>query len=470
MASTGPNESTGKIEEPSPGVLKRAITASAMGNATEWYDYGVYAVLTVYLEEVLFPHGENNTGWVLAAFAVSFIARPLGGVVWGPLGDRIGRRAVLAMTIILMSLSTFCLGLIPSYDSIGIIAPMLLFFLRILQGFSTGGEYGGAATFMAEYAPDKKRGFYGSFLEFGTLGGYALGSLIALGLLVGLGEDTMYDWGWRIPFFVAAPMGLIGLYLRSKMEDTPIFREAEQQGMKEEQTSTQFKDLLIGYWQPIAQMFGLVIALNIINYTLLAYMPTYVQGEIGLSTKEALVMVSVGQLVMMAFTPLAGAMSDRVGRKPMWLISLVGIFIMAIPMYHLMAVSLFWAIVAFIVLGLLYILQLGTISATFPAMFPTMVRFAGFAITYNVATSAFGGTALNVSEFGIDETGDSIFPAYYMMAACVVGLIALYKVVETAGCSIRGSKRPGTEESKAELAAIGAADGSGSSDRRPTDD
>jgi len=455
MASDQPTDgSAAQTHDAPPGVLRKAITASALGNATEWFDYGVFAVLVLYIESALFPQGENATGWVLAAFAVSFIARPFGGLVWGPLGDRIGRRAVLSLTIILMSAATFCIGLIPSYDTIGIAAPILLFGLRMLQGFSTGGEYGGAATFMAEYSPDRKRGFYGSFLEFGTLGGYALGSLIALGLLVGLGEQTMFDWGWRLPFFLAGPMGAIGFYLRLKLEDTPVFREAEEQGLKEEKTSTQFRDLLIGYWRPMAQLFGLVIALNLINYTLLAYMPTYVQQEIGLSTREALVMVSVGQLVMMLFIPLGGKLSDRIGRKPMWYGSLIGIFVLAIPMYMLMAVSFAWAVVAFIVLGLVYVLQLSTISSTFPAMFPTPVRFAGFAIVYNVATSVFGGTALNVSDYFIGQTGDSLFPAYYMMASCVVGLVALYFVTETAGKSIRGTYCPGTPEAEKELAEL----------------
>ncbi len=438
--------------EPPPGVLRRAITASAMGNATEWFDYGIFAVLVLYIESALFPQGENAIGWVLAAFAVSFLARPFGGLVWGPLGDRIGRRAVLSLTIIMMSAATFCIGLIPSYDTIGIAAPILLFALRMVQGFSTGGEYGGAATFMAEYSPDRKRGFYGSFLEFGTLGGYALGSLIALALLVGLGEETMYEWGWRIPFFIAGPMGLIGFYLRAKLEDTPVFREAEKKGQKEEHTATQFKDLIAGYWRPMAQLFGLVIALNVINYTLLAYMPTYVQAEIGLSAREALVLVSVGQLVMMAFVPFAGSLSDRVGRKPMWYASLIGTFVLAIPMYNLMAVSFVWAVVSFIVLGLVYVLQLGTISSTFPALFPTPVRFAGFAITYNVATSLFGGTALNVNNFFIDQTGDNVFPAYYMMFSCVIGLVAIYFVTETAGKSIRSTKAcPGTPEADVEI-------------------
>src|SRR5690606_25660922 len=317
-----------------------------------------------------------------------------------------------------------------------------------------GGEYGGAATFMAEYSPDRKRGFYGSFLEFGTLGGYALGSLIALGLLVGLGEETMYEWGWRLPFFIAGPMGLIGFYLRAKLEDTPVFREAEAKGQKEERTTTQFRDLLAGYWRPMAQLFGLVIALNVINYTLLAYMPTYVQAEIGLSAREALVLVSVGQLLLMAFVPFAGSMSDRFGRNPMWYVSLIGMFVLAIPMYHLMAVSFFWAVVAFVVLGLVYVLQLGTISSTFPALFPTPVRFAGFAITYNVATSLFGGTALNVNNFFIGQTGDNVFPAYYMMFSCLIGLVAIYFVTETAGKSIRCAKAcPGTPEAAIEIAA-----------------
>ncbi|HLR97711.1 MAG TPA: MFS transporter [Jiangellaceae bacterium] len=451
MASD-PTQEPATQHEPSKGTLRRAITASALGNATEWYDYGIFAVLVLYIESALFPEGENAIGWVLAAFAVSFLARPFGGLVWGPLGDRIGRRAVLSLTIIMMSVATFCIGLIPTFDAIGVGAPALLFFMRLVQGFSTGGEYGGAATFMAEYSPDRKRGFYGSFLEFGTLGGYALGSLIALGLLVLLGEDTMYAWGWRLPFLVAGPMGLIGFYLRLKLEDTPVFREAEEKSLKEDKARTQFKDLVVGYWPQMAQLFGLVVALNVINYTLLAYMPTYVQEEINMGAREALVLVSVGQLVMMAFVPFCGSLSDRIGRKPMWYASLIGMIVLAIPMYTLMAQGFIWAVVAFIVLGLVYVLQLSTISSTFPALFPTPVRFAGFAITYNVATSLLGGTAPNVNNFFIGETGNNIFPAYYMMASCVVGLIAIYFVTETAGKSIRGSYCPGTPESERELA------------------
>ena len=195
-------------------------------------------------------------------FAVSFLVRPLGGLVWGPLGDRLGRKHVLAITILLMSGATLCVGLVPSYSAIGIGAPILLVVLRMIQGFSTGGEYGGAATFMAEYAPCRRRGFLGSFLEFGKLAGFSLGALLMLGFSLVLGDDQMHSWGWRLPFLVAAPLGLVGVYLRSRLEDTPIFRELEESGEKEEHTTTEFKDLLAGYWKPILQLGDLVVALD----------------------------------------------------------------------------------------------------------------------------------------------------------------------------------------------------------------
>ncbi|QGN33052.1 MFS transporter [Microlunatus sp. Gsoil 973] len=423
-----------------PSVLRKAIAASAVGNFTEWFDYGVYSVVATYIATALVP-GES-IAVTLGAFAVSFLIRPLGGFVWGPLGDRIGRRKVLATTILLMAGATFCVGLIPSHAQIGWAATLVLYLLRMIQGFSTGGEYGGAATFMAEYSPDRKRGFFGSFLEFGTLSGFAGGSLITLALQLTTSDSFMQSWGWRIPFFVALPLGLIGLYLRTQLEDTPAFRDLEQQGETEGKATTALKDLITGYWRPILTLSGLVIALNVVNYTLLSYMPTYVRTRLGLSETQALVLASVGQLFMMCFLPLSGALSDRVGRKPMWLFSMIGLFVMAIPMYLIMPINFGLTIVAFMVLGLLYVPQLSTISATFPAMFPTQVRYAGFAIGYNVATSLFGGTAPLVNDAFISWTNIEIFPAFYMMASCVVGLIAWLSMKETAGASLKGTEIP----------------------------
>jgi MFS family permease len=447
-----PPHSPVSTDDVPPDVLKKAVAASAIGNATEWFDYGIYAYGVTYISAAIFP-GDTQQATLLAlmTFAVSFLVRPLGGFVWGPLGDRLGRKHVLAITILMMAGATLCVGLVPSYATIGFWAPVLMVLLRMVQGFSTGGEYGGAATFMAEYAPCRRRGFFGSFLEFGTLAGFSFGALLMLGFSLVLNDDQMHSWGWRLPFLVAAPLGLIGVYLRSRLEDTPIFRELEEAGEKEERTATQFKDLLSQYWGPILRLGGVVVALNVVNYTLLSYMPTYLEQSIGLSSTMSLLVPIIGMLAMMVFLPLAGGLSDRVGRKPLWWFSLVGLFIAGVPMFMLMGTNVTGAIIGFAVLGLLYVPQLATISATFPAMFPTHVRYAGFAIAYNVSTSIFGGTAPAVNEWLVGKTGDNLVPAYYMMAACVIGAIALIKVPETTRCPINGTEMPGTPEALPQL-------------------
>ncbi|MDE1918198.1 MAG: MFS transporter [Sphingomonadales bacterium] len=413
--------------------LHRAIAASALGNATEWFDYGIYAYGVTYISAALFPGDVDEAVlFALATFAISFLVRPLGSLFWGPLGDRLGRKSVLALTILLMSGATLAVGLIPTYARIGWGAPAMLVLLRMVQGFSTGGEYGGAATFMAEYAPDDRRGFYGSFLEFGTLAGFSFGAALMLGFSLILGDEAMHGWGWRIPFMVAAPMGLVGLYLRSRMEETPVFREQAAGGSQ----APPLGRLLRENRRPMLVVAGLVVALNVVNYTLLSYMPTYLQRRIGLAPEEALIVPIIGMLFMMLFLPVAGHLSDRIGRRPMWRLSLIGLLVAVVPLYMLMATGLAGAIVGFVLLGLLYVPQLATISATFPALFPTAARFSGFAIAYNVSTSLFGGTAPAIGSALIGATGNELMPAFYMMAACIVGLLALRHMPETAGASL----------------------------------
>lgn len=450
--SVQPARATGVVATSDRQILRRAIAASAIGNTTEWFDYGVYAYTAIYIGRTFFPSDNPAVSTLssLLVFAVSFLIRPLGGLVWGPLGDRLGRQKVLASTIVLMAAATFCVGVLPGYSTIGILAPIGLVVLRMIQGFSTGGEYGGAATFMAEYAPDRKRGLCGSFLEFGTLAGFTLGALLVLVTSTLTEPAAMSEWGWRLPFLVAAPLGMIGLYLRSKLADTPVFRELQKAGEVEQKTQAQFRELA-RYWRPLLLLMGLVVTLNVANYTLLSYMPTYLQGEIGLTSNDALILVIIGQLIMMVLLPFSGALSDRVGRKPLWWVSIVGLFVLAIPMYRLMTLGYPYAIVAFAVLGLFYVPQLSTISAMFPAMFPGHIRYAGFAIAYNLSTSLFGGTAPALNQFLINLTGDKVVPAYYLMVACVVGAIALRAVPETRGCSLRGRKVPAADTSVAPL-------------------
>lgn len=442
-APGGPAGETAAPPHPDARTVGRAVAASALGNATEWFDYGVFAVSVAYITHNFFP-GDFGKVFTLSTFALSFLVRPLGGLFWGPLGDRFGRKRVLALTIILMAGATFLVGLLPSHATIGVAAPVLLIILRMIQGFSTGGEYGGAATFMAEYAPDHKRGFLGSFLEFGTMAGFAFGSLIVLVASLLIGDEAMNDWGWRIPFLLAGPLGIIGLYMRSRLADSPVFQEFDASDHQKSSARTSFLSLFTQYWRQILTMAGLVIALNVVNYTLLSYMPTYLEGETGMDPTTVLTVMFIAQFAMMLVIPFCGALSDRVGRRPMWFVSLIGLFVLAIPMYMLMARGFLWALIGFAVLGLLYIPQLSTISATFPAMFPTHVRYAGFAITYNVATAAFGGTAPLANQALIDATGNPLVPAFYMMASCVIGMIAVLALKETVGASLRGTGIPET--------------------------
>ncbi|WP_432765776.1 MFS transporter [Nocardia cyriacigeorgica] len=422
---------------PEAGRIKRSVAASAMGNATEWFDYGVYAATATYLTDAFFP-GDLGTLGTMLGFAISFVLRPLGGMVWGPLGDRVGRKAVLATTILLMAAATGLIGVLPTHGQVGVIAPILLILLRVIQGFSTGGEYGGAATYLAECANDRKRGFLGSFLEFGTLGGFVGGSAVVLACQLAVGSEAMHDWGWRIPFLLAIPLGLIGWYLRAKLDESPVFTEVAENP----HPPTGLRELIGNYPRELLTLAGLVVALNVVNYTLLTYQPTYLQKTIGLDESTTTTMMLIGQLVMMVCIPFFGGLSDRVGRRPLWLVSLVGLAVLAVPMYWLMGVGTGWAVLGFVVLGLFYIPQLATISATFPAIFPTHVRYAGFALGYNVSTAVFGGTAPLVNEAVIESTGWSLFPAFYMIGATLIGLVAWAFLRETAGTSIRGTEVP----------------------------
>src|SRR5690606_5950987 len=223
---------------------RKAVLATSIGNAVEWFDFGIYSYLAVTIGKVFFPEMSSGVQLIysFATFAVAFIARPLGGIFFGMLGDRWGRKRVLAITLILMAVSTLSIGLIPSYETIGSTATILLLIARLAQGFSTGGEYAGAMTFIAESTPDKKRGMMSSGLEVGTLVGYIAGASFVTLLTLTLGSDTMTQWGWRIPFLVAGPLGLIGYYLRERLEETPAFEAMEEERNQDQYLS--FKEIL----------------------------------------------------------------------------------------------------------------------------------------------------------------------------------------------------------------------------------
>ncbi|HEV7935885.1 MAG TPA: MFS transporter [Actinomadura sp.] len=428
-----------KGNAPDQATVRRAVVASAMGNCIEWFDFGVFSagVMTMIIGTVFFPEDSAGTATLksFALIAAAFVARPFGGLFFGPLGDKIGRQRVLATTIILMSASTFVIGVLPNYASIGMAAPLLLLLVRLVQGFSTGGEYGGAATFIAEYAPTGKRGFYGSFLEFGTLSGYILGSGLVLTINLALGEANMHAWGWRIPFLLALPLGLVGLYVRTKLEDTPAFQEMEKAG---EAAGSPLKETVTHNWRMILNLIAIVFLLNVADYTMLTFMPTYLTENLHIGDVTAQLMtIGIEFAMLLVIAPL-GALSDRIGRKPLLLTACLGYIFLSFPSIKLMQIDNPLAVTAgFAIMGALLVLMLSVIGSTFPAMFPTQVRYGAFAIGYNISTSLFGGTCALVIGSLIRVFHTNYIPAFYLVLAGLVALVPILLIPETAGVPIR---------------------------------
>lgn len=414
------------------GMLRRAMLGASVGNCVEWFDFAVYGYLAATLGAVFFP-SEDPTISLLSSFAVfgvAFFMRPLGGFFFGPLGDRIGRQRTLAAVIILMSASTFVIAFLPSYAAIGIWAPILLVAARLLQGFSVGGEFGGASAFLAEYSPDERRGYLVSWIEFSAVGGFFLGSASVLLLTATIGEDALGSWGWRIPFLLAGPLGLIGLYIRLRVEDTPEFRALERSG---EVSGSPLQETITQNWRPILQVIGLVIIQNAGFYIVLTYMPTYFSEQLGFSSTASSLSSVFTLLLAMALIPPLGALSDRVGRKPLLAASCVGFALLSYPLFLLMNQgNLVGAVLSHVALGALLAVFLSTTIAALAELFPTRVRYGGFSIGYNISVAIFGGAAPFFATYLISLTGNPLSPAFYLIAAAIASLITVATISETA--------------------------------------
>ncbi|MER6307831.1 glycine betaine/L-proline transporter ProP [Streptomyces sp. NPDC001739] len=439
--------------------VRKAVSAAALGNTMEWFDFGVYAYLAGTLGKVFFPASSPGAQVVstFATFAAAFLVRPLGGLVFGPLGDRIGRKRVLAATMIMMAISTFAVGFLPSYHTIGFAAPILLLICRLVQGFSTGGEYAGATTYIAEYAPDTRRGFLGSWLDFGTFVGYSLGSGLVTLLTGVLGTDGLVNWGWRLPFLVAGPLGLIGLYMRLRLEETPAFqREAEQAHHDAEAVRAaggedpveearqsghgRLKEIFTRHWQAVLICMGLVLLYNVTNYMVTSYLPTYMTETLGQDPLTAQLLVLGTMVVVVLTITTVGRTSDKWGRRPVFMAGSAALIALAAPAVLLIrAGGILLPAFGCLILGLLLVCFAGTSASTLPALFPTRLRYGALSISFNISVSLFGGTTPLFASALVQATGSAMVPAYYLMAAGVIGLIATFFLHETAGKPLRGS-------------------------------
>ncbi|TCP47241.1 MHS family proline/betaine transporter-like MFS transporter [Tamaricihabitans halophyticus] len=431
MTTTDPTADSA-ARKPSPGMLRKATIGATIGSVVEWFDVAVYGYLAAVLGVVFFPTGNSTTQLLssFAVFGVAFVVRPLGGVFFGTLGDRIGRQRTLAWVIILVSVATLGIGLLPTYAAIGLAAPIMLVFLRLLQGFSAGGEMGGASVFVTEFAPAKRRGYLVSWVEMGCILGFLLGSSVVLLLNVTLTEEQMHGWGWRIPFLIAGPLGVVGLYIRSKLEETPEFVALRERGGVSKRP---LRESITQHWPAILRTAGFALFQNVALYVILTFMPTFQSETLGYSSVLASVSSVLSMIVICALIPLTGALSDRWGRRPVLGASCVLTIVAAYPLFLLMDQgSPTMAVLAHIGLGIVLAIFLGPTLIAMNELFTTKVRYGGFSLGYNISVSAFGGTAPFVVVLLVDQTGNNAAPGLYIIAAAIITLLVVFRTEETA--------------------------------------
>lgn len=431
--------------------LRKVITGASIGNAVEWFDFAIYGFLATFIAANFFPSG-NETAALLntfAIFAAAFFMRPLGGFVFGPLGDRIGRQRVLALVILLMSGSTLAIGLLPTYSAIGVAAPLLLLVLRCLQGFSAGGEYGGGAVYLAEFASDARRGATVTFMVWSGVLGFLIGSITVTVLQAALPAATMESWGWRIPFLLAGPLGAVGLYIRLRLEDTPQFTELSS---RRQVAASPLREAVRTSWRPILQVIGMMIIFNVGYYVVFTFLPSYFIKTLHLSKSTAFTSITLASLVALVLILPLAALSDRVGRRPLLIAGTVAFAVLGYPLFGLLnAGTVAGAVTAHCLLAAIEAVYVAAAVSAGVELFATQVRYSGFSIGYNICVAVFGGTTPYVVTWLTAATDNSVAPAYYVIAAAVVSLAAVLTLPETAGRALRAlgsaeatASRPGS--------------------------
>ena len=408
---------------------RRAITAAGIGNVLEYYDFGIYGYLATVIARKFFP-GSDGTAALLATFAafgVGFLARPLGGIVLGRLGDIKGRKAAMVLTIVLMAVGTAGIGCIPEYASIGVMGPVLLVLCRILQGLSAGGEWGNSTAFIVEWSPPGRRGYFGSYSQASVVGGSLVSSGIAALLNTLFTAQQIDAWAWRLPFLLGIALLPIGLWLRRGIEETPRFRE-EQQGV-----SSGLADLGSPFLQ-MSRAFGFTILWTVCYYIMLTYLPTFTQKYAGMTPTASLWSNTIALLALMVAIPFTGALSDRIGRKGMLLFCCGAFVLLSYPGFVLMTSGLpIWGVV---LVQVFFNLVISTFSGPGPAalveLFPTRSRTSLMSSSYALAVAIFGGFAPFIATWLIATTGTPLAPTYYLIAAALVSAITIATFRETA--------------------------------------
>ena len=430
MTTTSPGQETSRIDR------FRKVTAGVIGNTLEWYDFAIFGFLAPYITATFFPDSDQMAGMIktFGVFAVGYLMRPLGAFIFGHIGDRIGRQQALFLSVLLMAIPTFLLGLLPGYDRIGILAPILLLVLRLLQGLSVGGEFAASITFVSELSLNHRRGLIGSLTMIGAIGGFVLGSGVSELLTLAMDQETIILWGWRIPFLLGLFLAIAGLWMRRSLPNSEAF---EANAMAHDATPHPLIDVCVNQWRKLLNLVCIVFMQGIGFYMIFIWLPIYLGQILRRAQTQPLLLNTGALVVLMGAIVSAGWLSDRIGRKPVLIASALMLGIVGWPFFSVLQHGGIYAVFAVMVgFALIIGLAQGATPAMMAELFPTRSRLTGIGIGYNVTQAIAGGTAPAFCTWLVLSTGLDAAPALYLILAAFIGLIGAVFLTETRGRSL----------------------------------
>lgn len=422
---------------PIPAAHRRAIVSATIGNAFEWYDFVVFGFLSVVIARQFFPSADPTVSALLttATFGSAFLVRPLGGILLGIYADKAGRSKALSLVILLMTVASAIMAFTPNYQTIGLAAPILVVVARLLQGLSAGGEFGSSTAMLIEYAPRARRGYYGSWQNFGQFCAAVVAA--GMGALVtrGLSPETLDAWGWRLPFLFGLLIGPVGFYIRTRLHEAPAFEAASAaQSQSAPRKGGLLRDVWTNHRSALVIAFGLTVFASVAQYVLNVYLPIYSVQQLQLRVDAPFIVLMFTGTVRMILIPLFGLLSDRIGRKPVMGASMAGYIVTLYPLFSWLvaAPSIERLLTVEMVFAILMAAALGPAATALAELFPTRTRATGLSIAYNLANTLFGGVSPFAVTWLIGVTGNKMMPAFFVTAAAVVGICALLAMRETA--------------------------------------
>lgn len=421
------------MDSDGPKVLRKTVLAGAVGNVLEWYDFALFGYFAPVLSRLFFPASDPSLSLIatFGVFAVGFLARPLGALLFGYWGDTRGRRAALAWSIILMALPTCLVGLLPTYAEIGLAAPLTLTALRFMQGLSVGGEFTGSVTFLVEHAAPTERGYIGSWAGFSAQIGALLGSGVGTLATAHLSPEALQEWGWRIPFVAGSVIALVGWYLRRCTPESPAFEGLRRSGVV---PSSPVREVFAFHRTPMFQVVGLVWLHGVGFYTFYVYLPTYLTTVSALSMGTALTLNTFCMALMALLIPLMGKLSDRVIPKRLLTVGATALALVTVPLFSwLSSGQLTWIATAQVLITLCVATYMGPFFAVVATLFPVSGRYTGLSISYNLASALFGGTAPLMAAVLMERSGSILAPGWYVALCAVCSLIALSTIRQEVG-------------------------------------